>query len=95
MRPVSAPATPSDPSPARTLATLASVVGFACVAGWFLAPAPAWIVAAASAWLLTLVAFVRVGRRGGRVPDVVWIWLAVGALLGLAFAVWMARVVWG
>jgi len=25
----------------------------------------------------------------------VWIWLAVGALLGLAFAVWMARAVWG
>ena len=87
--------TPSDTSPARTVATLASVAGLACVAGWFLAIKPAWIVAAASAWLLTLVAFVRVGRRGGRVPDMVWIWLAVGALLGLAFAVWMARAVWG
>ena len=87
--------TPSDTSPARTLATLASVVGIACVTGWFLAPALAWIVAAACAWVLNLVAFVRVGRRGGRVPDVVWIWLAVGALLGLAFAVWMARAVWG
>lgn len=71
------------------------MVGIACVAGWFFAPAPAWIVAAACAWLLTLGAFVRVDRRGGQVPDVVWVWLAVGALLGVAFAVGMARVVWG
>ena len=91
------PSDPIDRAPdlARTLATIGSVVGLACAAGWFFAPALAWIVVAACAWGITLVAFVRVGRRGGRVPDVVWISLAVGALLAVLFAAWMARVVWG